>query len=82
MTEITLKVLPAPERRGTLVLPGLDADAGVAALSAALGSPFGVSGAAYLPAEAAARCRRWHGSAARSTLARIEDFAASRRLSH
>ena len=55
ITEITLKVLPAPEAAGTLVLPGLDAAAGVAALSAALGSPYGVSGAAWLPAEAAAR---------------------------
>ncbi len=55
ITEITLKVLPAPEATGTLVLPGLDAAAGVAALSAALGSPFGVSGAAWLPADAVAR---------------------------
>src|SRR5262245_36172755 len=45
ITEITLKVLPAPEAVGTVVLPGLDAAAGVAALSAALGSPFGVSAA-------------------------------------
>ena len=35
ITEVTLKVLPAPEATGTLVLPGLDAVAGVAALSAA-----------------------------------------------
>src|SRR3954470_15823864 len=45
ITEITLKVLPAPEAPGTLVLPGLDAVAGVAALSDALGSPYSVSGA-------------------------------------
>ena len=31
LTEITLKVLPAPEATGTLVLPGLDAAAGIAA---------------------------------------------------
>ena len=67
ITEITLKVLPAPEATGTLVLPGLDAEAGVAALSAALGSPYGVSGAAWLPAEAAApHRRRSPASAARS----------------
>ena len=58
ITEVTLKVLPGPEATGTLVIPGQDAAAGVAALSAALGSPFGVSGAAWLPAEAAARVRR------------------------
>ena len=55
ITEVTLKVLPAPEAVGTVVLPGLDATAGVAALSAALGSPYSVSAAAWLPAEAAAR---------------------------
>ncbi len=55
ITEVTLKVLPAPEAVGTVVLPGLDAAAGVAALSAALGSPYSVSAAAWLPAEAAAR---------------------------
>ena len=61
ITEVTLKVLPAPEAVGTVVVPGLDAAAGVAALSAALGSPYSVSAAAWLPAEAAAphpRARR------------------------
>src|SRR5271168_2892296 len=47
MTEITLKVLPAPERRGTLVLKSQNPSQAVAALSAALGSPYAVSGAAY-----------------------------------
>lgn len=77
ITEITLKVLPAPERRATLVISGLDPVRGVAALSAALGSPYAVSGAAYLPAEAAARMPTlaWLGSSV--TLARIEDFAPS-----
>lgn len=53
MSEITIKVLPAPERRATLAFAGLDAAHAVAALSAALGSPYGVSGAAYLTADAA-----------------------------
>ncbi len=77
ITEITLKVLPAPETTGTLVLPGLDATAGVAALSAALGSPFGVSGATWLPAEAAARVPGLSGIDGSATLIRIEDFAPS-----
>src|ERR1700730_12336586 len=55
LTEITLKLLPAPERRGTLVLAGLDPVRGVAALAAALGSPYAVSGAAYVPEELSAR---------------------------
>jgi glycolate oxidase FAD binding subunit len=77
LTEITLKVLPKPERRGTVVLSGLDPERGVAALSAALGSPYAVSGAAYLPADAAARvpALAWLNGAV--TLARIEDFAQS-----
>ena len=77
LSEVTLKVLPVPERRATLVLVGLDPVAGVAALSAALGSPYAVSGAAYLPAAQVARlpALAWLGRSA--TLARIEDFAPS-----
>jgi glycolate oxidase FAD binding subunit len=77
LTEITLKVLPAPEQSGTLVLPGLDAARAVAALSAGLGSPYGVSAAAWLPAEAAARVPALAGFAADVAILRIEDFAAS-----
>lgn len=74
ITEVTLKVLPAPEAVGTLVLHKLDAAAGVAKLSAALGSPYGVSSAVWLPREAAARVGSFVGSVA---LIRIEDFSAS-----
>lgn len=75
ITEVTLKVLPAPERTGTLVLPGLDAPRGVAALSAGLGSPYGVSAAAWLPdASLVPALGRAGGSA---TLLRIEDFPPS-----
>jgi glycolate oxidase FAD binding subunit len=75
LTEITLKVLPVPETTGSLVLAGLDAEHGVAALSAALGSPYGVSGAAWLPAESAALVPELAGASA--TIVRIEDFATS-----
>ncbi|MDR3530426.1 MAG: FAD-binding protein [Rhodopila sp.] len=77
ITEITLKVLPAPEATGTLVLPGLDAAAGVAVLSAALGSPFGVSGATWLPAEAVARVPGLAGISGPVALIRVEEFASS-----
>ncbi len=77
ITGVTLKVLPAPEATGTLVLPGLDAVAGVAALSAGLGSPFGVSAAAWLPAEAAALVPELAPFGRAVALLRIEDFAAS-----
>lgn len=79
ITEVTLKVLPAPEATGTIVIPGLDAEQGVAALSAGLGSPYGVSAAAWIP-EAALVPALVHalGRAPESaTLLRIEDFAAS-----
>jgi glycolate oxidase FAD binding subunit len=77
ITEITLKVLPAPEATGTLVLSGLDAAAAVAALSAALGSPFGVSGATWLPAEATSRTSSLAGISGPVALIRIEDFSPS-----
>ena len=75
MTEITLKVLPAPPRCATLVLAGLDPVAGVAALAAGLGSPYAVSGAAYLPeANDVSGLGRFRGPVA---VLRIEDFAES-----
>lgn len=67
MTEITLKVLPAPETQATLLVRVPDVAAGVRVLSAGLGSPYGVSGAAVVPAD---------GGGA-TALLRIEDFAAS-----
>ena len=77
LTEITLKVLPAPEATGSLVLAGLDAGAGVAALSAALGSPYSVSGAAWLPAESASRVPELDTGGASAAIIRIEEFATS-----
>ena len=76
MTEVTLKVLPMAELTGSLVLPGLDAVRGVAVLSAALGSPYGVSGAAWLPAAAAERVPALAGRGDVAVV-RIEDFAKS-----
>ncbi len=79
MTEITLKVLPAPERTGTVAIAGLDTAAGVAALAAALGSPYAVSAAAYLPDGAAEALPALAGLAIHPgvALARIEEFAPS-----
>ncbi len=54
MTDVTFKVLPAPEKTRTVLVLGLpDADA-VKAMSAALSSSHEVSGAAHLPKAAAA----------------------------
>ena len=50
LTEVTFKVLPVQERVATLVISGLDDARAIAALAAALGSPFELTGAAHLPA--------------------------------
>jgi glycolate oxidase FAD binding subunit len=81
MTGVTFKVLPRPERTGTLILLGLDDTSGVEALCAALGTPFEVSGAVHLQAPLAARLRH-AGLAATGkaiTALRIESFASSLR---
>ncbi|GLK67228.1 FAD-binding protein [Hansschlegelia plantiphila] len=70
ITEATFKTLPLTESETTLVLEGLDDDAGVAALCAAMGSPFEVTGAAHLPAR--------DGAAARTCL-RLENFESQLR---
>lgn len=63
LTEVSFKVLPAPEAQATLALRGLSDARAVAAMSAALGSPFEVSGAAHWPGQ--------------GTYLRIEGFAPS-----
>jgi glycolate oxidase FAD binding subunit len=65
ITEITLKILPAPEATATLLIEVPDIATGVRALSAGLGSPYGITGAALLP-----------GAPTLAAL-RLEDFAAS-----
>jgi glycolate oxidase FAD binding subunit len=73
LTEVTLKVLPVPERRATLLVRADDPVRGVAALAAALGSPYGVSAAAYVPDQLASAVPGLGGAAA---LVRLEDFAS------
>ncbi len=49
MTQMTLKVLPAPRVRATMLIEGLDIPAAVAAMTAALRAPLEVAAAAHLP---------------------------------
>jgi len=49
LAEVTVKVLPRPETAATVLVCGIAPDAAVPLMSAALGSPHEVSGAAYLP---------------------------------
>ncbi|WP_245259752.1 FAD-binding protein [Methylopila sp. 73B] len=65
VTEATFKTLPIAETEATLVLEGLDDAHGVAALCAAMGTPFEVSGAAHLPGR--------NGAPSRTCL-RLENF--------
>ena len=71
LTEISVKVLPRPERVATLVLRGLGLAPAVAAMSAALCTPFQVSGAARLPdrGETWLRLEGFAGSVAHRTRA-------------
>jgi glycolate oxidase FAD binding subunit len=81
MTEVTLKVMPRPESERTLLLHGLDDVTANRAMTAALGSPFDVSGAAHLPSSAfgsAAGALAGLGSPGQAvTLLRLEGIAAS-----
>ncbi|ANC90667.1 glycolate oxidase subunit GlcE [Azospirillum humicireducens] len=79
LTEITVKVLPAPEDTATLLLFGLDDRAAVAMLDRALRSPYEVSGAAHLPAGIAARSQvaAVAGAGGAATLVRLEGFGPS-----
>ncbi len=54
MTEVTLKVMPRPEKTRTVLVYGLDDERARACLSAGLGSSHEVSGAAHLPLAVAA----------------------------
>ena len=49
MSEVAFKLQPAAAAEATLLLEGLGAGEAVAALSAALGSPYEVSGAGWMP---------------------------------
>ena len=49
LIEVSFKLLPAAGAQATLILPGLTAAESVPALTAALGSPYDVSGAGWLP---------------------------------
>lgn len=49
LTELSFKVLPQPEAAACVLIEGLSDDVAVQAMSAALGSPFDVTGAAHAP---------------------------------
>jgi glycolate oxidase FAD binding subunit len=86
LTELTIKVLPAPRSETTLLLFGLPDVRASEAMTAGLNGPFEVSGAAHLPAHAAqarplkaempVTALRLDGFEA-SVAARVDDLAAA-----
>eukprot|EP01037_Dinobryon_pediforme_P006959 gene6959-7035_t len=69
ITEVTIKLLPRPQKAITFVIKGLEDVQAVDVLSQALGSPFEVSGAAHLPFGLGRNISR--------TLMRLENFDES-----
>lgn len=79
LTDVTVKVLPRPETEATVLAHGLDEATAVRAMTAALGLPCDVSGAAHLPAAVATRIPLVEAIASGRSLTalRLEGFASS-----
>jgi glycolate oxidase FAD binding subunit len=69
LTEVTFKVLPSARSSASVVVEGLGDDAGIEALTSAMGSPYDVSAAAHLPERV--------GLGSARTLVRIEGSKSS-----
>jgi glycolate oxidase FAD binding subunit len=76
-TEITFKVLPAPETETTLIIRGLADDEAARAMAMAMGSSGEVAAAAHLPVNVAGRVIDGALKGDASTLLRLEGFAPS-----
>jgi glycolate oxidase FAD binding subunit len=79
LSEVTFKVLPAPEDTATLILLGLPDDIAVEVLCTAMASPFEITGAVHLQAPLAARLEHpgLKGLGEAVTALRLENFAKS-----
>jgi len=77
LTEVTLKVLPAPETEKTLIVRGLTDEEAATTMAVAMGSTAEVSGAAHLPQLVAGRVFGGELSNDPATLLRIEGFGES-----
>jgi glycolate oxidase FAD binding subunit len=79
LTELTFKVLPAPEKTYTVLLAGLDGATATRAMAAAMNSSHEVAGAAHLPAGIAERSAVSYvqGAGGSVTALRLEGFGPS-----
>ncbi|MCG8510108.1 MAG: 2-hydroxy-acid oxidase, partial [Rhodospirillales bacterium] len=77
--ELTFKVLPAPETTHTVLICGPNAQRAAHVMTAALQSPYEISGAAFLPASVAARSgvSALAGSGKSVAAIRVEGFGPS-----
>lgn len=73
MSEVSLKVMAIPETETTLVGEGLSPADAVAAMSAALGSPFDITGAAHLEGKTCIRIEGLKASVAYRARALADD---------
>ena len=76
LTEIALKVLPAPETQATIAMDAADPTHGVQMLCAAMASPFDVTGAAWVDGVAYVRVEGFEPSVRYRTGALIERLGA------
>lgn len=79
MTDVTVKVLPAPEKTRTVLVSCREPSTAVTAMNSALSSPHDVSAAAWLPQQIAARSAVSYVAGAGEALAaiRIEGIGTS-----
>ena len=77
LTEVTIKTLPRPETEATVLVLGLDTGTASRAMTAAMGSPCDVSGAACLPQDVALLTSRDLPRDASVTALRLEGVAPS-----
>lgn len=61
LTEVSMKVMPKPQAAMTLMFEGFTAEQGLALLRKALGTPFELAGAAFLPGSPSRTCLRIEG---------------------
>lgn len=78
LTEVTLKVLPAPENTRTVLIRGLDDATAIRVMALALQSPYEVAAAAHIPAALAGGVGVEElGSGVAATAIRLEGFGPS-----
>jgi glycolate oxidase FAD binding subunit len=78
LTEVTLKVLPAPENTRTVLIRGLDDATAIRVMALALQSPYEVAAAAHIPAALAGGVGVEElGSGIAATAIRLEGFGPS-----